>query len=307
MRGMTRAFPLFLLALCTLFWGCELINPAEELPAYISVQNPKVVIDESTGFMSEVGLRNVWLYHGGYLQGVYQLDPTIDTNGRVVPFLQVDRSDFFLEGGIYESGQAAFQISYPFWDRLSFDWQGTVGDTHVVTPVFHYIDPSLYLTPVNEHFDGGSIDFERFASGLIPPSATDSSTFFVLRTDDVFHGNGAGHVLFDASHRYFETINGSPFFTEQSSNIFVEVTYKSTIPFTVGMVYVSNNAVSSQEIITVSPSGNWNTIYVHMITEVRKIINTNGPDTQFYLWLKADGGSKEGYIRFDDVRVIRQR
>lgn len=307
MHRLSRTSCLLLLIVCAAFAGCDVINPSEELPAYIKFQNPQVVLDESTGFQSDAGIRNVWLYHGGFLQGVYQLDPDVDTNGRTVPFLQLDRTDFFVEGGIYESGQSSFQISYPFWDRMTFDWQGTVGDTHVVTPVFHYVDASLYETPVNEHFDGGSIDFERFASGLIPVSTTDSSTFFVLRSDDVFQGTGAGHVLFDASHRWFETINGTPFFTEQSSNIFAEITYKNTIPFSVGLVYQNGSAVRTQTVLTLSPSAEWNTVFVHFISEVRAILNGNGLDTKFYLWLKADGESQDGYIRFDNVRVIREK
>ncbi len=282
--------------------GCDLINPAEELPAYISIQEPQVVIDEATGFATKAGIRNVWLYHAGFLQGAYQTDPEAFPLGRVVPVLDLKRSDYFMEGGIYESGQSSFQIPYPFWDRVTFDWQATAGDTHVVTPSFHYVDPGLYITSLDEHFDGGSIDFVPFSSGL--PS--DSSAFFDLRSTDVFHGTGIGYVDFTAQRRYFETINSTPFQTTQSSNIFAEITYKNTIPFSVGLIYQSISGVLRQDVLTVSPNGNWNTVYVHLITEVRAIINANGPATLFWLWIRADGGGDEGYIKFDDIRVIRE-
>lgn len=300
MHRLTRLLPL--LACCLSFCGCEIINPAEELPAYISIQEPRVSAPDDTTFRSNSGVRNVWLYHGGFLQGTYQIDPHVDTLGRVVPILQLDKTDFFMEGGIYESGQSSFQISYPFWDRVSFDWEAAVGDTLRVTPVFHYEDPSKYDLPVSVTFEGGGIDFDRFSSGL-----PDESPFFVTNSVDPYRGANSGLVEFHSGERYFEVINTIPFRTVQSSNIFAEITYKNNIPFTVGLIYGSNTNPGRQEILTVSPSGDWNTVYVHMITEVRAIINALGPDTDFWLWIKADGEDKEGYIRFDDIRVIKEK
>jgi hypothetical protein len=294
--------PLVLFATCLLCVSCEVINPAEELPAYISFQNPTTSAVDDTSFRSTAGLRNIWLYHGGFLQGAYQMDPDVDTAGRVVPILGLDRSDFFIEGGIYESGQSGFQIPYPFWDRITFDWQATVGETLVVSPTFHYVDESLYELPVSVTFEGGGIDFDTFSSGL-----SGDSTFFKLRTDDVFHGNGSGIVEFGPGNRFFEVINSVPFRSVQSSNIFAEITYKNDIPFTVGLIYGSTTSPRMLPILTVSPSGEWNTVYVHMITEVRSILNANGLDTDFWLWLKADGENKQGSIRFDDIRVIKQK
>ncbi len=164
MHRLTWILPV--LAFCLSLEGCDLINPAEELPAYISIQNPMVSAPDDTTWRSNTGIRNVWLYHGGFLQGAYQTDPQVDTVGRVVPFLQLDQSDFFIEGGIYESGQSSFQIIYPFWNRITFDWNAIPGDTLEVTPVFHYVDASKYETPVSVTFEGGGIDFDRFSSGI---------------------------------------------------------------------------------------------------------------------------------------------
>lgn len=283
--------------------GCEIINPAEELPAYLSIQSPQVVLDEGTGFATNAGIRNVWVYHGGFLQGVYQIDPAVDTNGRVLPVLQLSSSDYFLEGGIYETGLSAFQIAYPFWDRVTFDWDAPIGDTLVVTPQFHYIDPAFYVLEVNEQFEGGAINFNSFSRGL----TQSDSTFFHVRYDAPFQGNGYGRVDFDADNRWFEVVNTTPFRSDQSKNIFAEITYQNDLPFHVGMVYQTQDGTTlSKEIVTVNPSPTWNTIYVHMIKEVRDIINANGANTDLWLWIWADGEDKTGYIKFDDIRVIRE-
>jgi hypothetical protein len=300
MHRLIRLLPV--VASCLGLFGCDLINPAEELPAYVSIQNPMVSAPDDTTFRSNAGVRNAWLYHGGFLQGAYQTDPQVDTNGRVVPFLQLDQTDFFIEGGIYESGQSSFQIVYPFWKRVSFEWAATPGDTLEVTPVFHYVDEALYDLPVSVSFEGGGVDFDRFASGL-----PDESPFFVTSATDPYRGQNCGLVEFRSGERYFEVINTVPFRTLQSSNIFAEITYKNTIPFTVGLIYGSRTNPNRKPILTVSPSSTWNTVYVHMITEVRNIINAAGPSTDFWLWIIADGEDKEGYIKFDDIRVIKEK
>ncbi len=291
------------LALLVSVSSCEIINPSEEIPAYISVKNPVVVLDEGTGFSTNVGLRNIWLYHGGELQGTYQFDPAVDTVGRVFPILNLDKYEFFIDPGIYETGQSAFQIPYPFWDRLTFRWEANPLDTLELTPEFHYIDPALYETPVDEHFEGGNIGMDPFATGL---NSTEACSF-VIDNNDVFQETGSGKVVFDATHRWFEVISSVPFITTAADNIFAEVTYKSNIPFTIGLIYQTSTTVNGVIVLSVNPSGNWNTVYVHMISEVRDILNTVGANTIFNLWLKADGENKDGYILFDDIRVIKEK
>ncbi|MFM2376951.1 MAG: hypothetical protein RLZZ165_2048 [Bacteroidota bacterium] len=281
--------------------ACEWINPAEELPAYISFQHPMTSAPGDTTFRSDTGIRNIWLYHGGFLQGCYPLESIGQTGSKVIPILELSRSDFFLEGGIYESGQSSFQLPYPFWDRITFDWQATVGDTLVLNPVFHYVDPSRYDLPVSVGFEGGGVDFTGFASGR-----SGDSTFFKVRTDEAYRGTGSGLVEFGPGNRFFEVVNVTPWRTLASSNTYAEVTYKGTIPFTIGLIYGSTSSPNARPILTVDPSADWNTVYVHMIGEIRAILNANGPDTDFWLWLQADAKDAPGYIRFDEIRLIRE-
>ena len=208
-----------------------------------------------------------------------------------------------MDPGIYESGQSAFQIPYPFWDRVTFRWEANPMDTMKLTPEFHYRDEASFDAPVEEHFEGGGIGFSQFGAAF-DPLATNLTT----STDAPFQGTGSGKVIFDATHRFFEVVSSVDFRTKASLNIFAEITYKNTIPFTVGLVHTSiTGGTQKQEILTVSENTNWNTVYVHMITEVRNIINAYGEGTAFFLWLKADGDYKDGYILFDDLRVIKEK
>lgn len=294
--------PVFALAALLFFSACEIINPAEEIPAFVTLKAPKVVLDENTGFSTNAGIRNIWFYHGGNIQGIYEFHPDVAIDQRTFPVLGIDNFEYFMEGGIYETGQSAFQLFYPFWDRITFNWQPGPKDTLVLEPLFHYVEANRYIVPMEEHFEGGALDFQPFATGI---TNTDT-TFLRLRYDDVFRGTGSGFVSFDASHRYFEAINTTPFNSEKGSNIYTEITYKNSMPFSVGLIYQSPTQVSSIPIVTVEASERWNTIYVHMAKEIRETLNAHGDNTLFYLWLKTDGEGKDGYIRFDDIRIIRE-
>jgi hypothetical protein len=293
---------IFFLASLLFFQACEIINPAEELPAFVTIKAPKVVLDENTGFSTDAGIRNIWFYHANQLQGIYEFHPEVGTREKTFPVLGIDNFEYFMEGGIYETGQSAFQLYYPFWERITFNWQPGPKDTLVLQPEFHYVESSRYIVPMVEHFEGGAIDFQPFGTGI---TNTDT-TFLRHRYDDVFRGTGCGYVSFDANHRFFEAINTTPFNSVKGSNIYTEITYKNTMPFSVGLIYQSATQVGSIPIVTVGASERWNTIYVHMTKEIRETLNAHGDNTLLYLWLKTDGEGKDGEIRLDDVRIIRE-
>lgn len=293
---MRYASILFFFALCGLF-SCSLIDRPEPAPGYVMIRPPKVELDSLTGFTSQTGIRNVWFYHGGFLQGVYRIQPDTPI---VFPIADLTRTDFFMEGGVYESGQSVFHIPYPFWNRISFNTQLTALDTLVLEPTFEYVEPRFYDFRVNEGFEGGAVDFVPFSLGLTEPD----STFIRLRSDDVFQGTGSGYVTFGPDDRYFQAVNSSPFSLTRGEEVFAEITYKNSMPFTVGLLYQNSSGLGSAEVLTVTPTGQWNTVYVHFVEEVRDVIGLGGVNTQFWLWLKADGEGKTGYIAFDDMRVI---
>lgn len=298
MRNLIHSL-LFLVLVISL-GACRLFDPEEELPAYVKFQNPRVVLDSASGFSSGVGIRNIWVYHGGFLQGTYPLKAD---SAIVIPYIPVSTTDFYMEGGIYESGQSLFNLPYPFWDRVYFDVVQQIGDTTVIEPVFEYVPTTQYETRVYETFDDGSLEFQSFARALSEPD----STTFRMRTTSAFRGARGGYIHFGPGDRYFEVINTDPFLLSRQTDTYIEITYRNSIPFRVGLVYDDGFSPRIEEIMTVAPKSDWNTVYVHLIQNIRNIINAYGTNTQFYLWLYADGEEQEGFIEMDDIRLIKEK
>lgn len=299
MHRLIHATVLLLLVL-PFFTGCELIDPVEPAPAYLRLVNPRVEIDSASQFYSNIGIRNVWLYHGGNFQGLYTVAPDSEV---IIPVLDLDRSDFYMEGGIYESGLSAFQLPYGFWKRESFTQPLTALDTFDVDLRFEYVEERFYDFRVNETFEGNSVDLVPFSLGLSEPD----STFVRLRNDDPFRGTGYGYINFGTDDRYFQAINSSPFVLTRGKQVYAEVTFRNSMPFSVGLLYSNSNGVSFKDAINLSPSPDWNTVYVHLTSQVRDIVNAGGENTAFWLYLKADGEKKDGFIALDDLRVITER
>ena len=299
---MRRFSPFSFLAFLVFITGCEIINPPEEAPAYITIREPEVILDESTGFSSSAGIRDVWFYHSGFLQGVYPINAAEDPNGDLtIPYINISDTSFFVKGGILETGLSSFRLPYPFWDDWFFFVEQGVGDTAIVTPRISYIDESDYTVATEENFEGISFGLVPFNRSL----TNEDSTHFV-RDEDSFMGNYSGRVDFSADQRYFEVINASPFTLERANDIYAEITYRTNMNFQVGLVYLGAGGLFTEEVVTITPKGEWNTIYVHLIQQVREIINNNGEFTNFWLWIFADGVGNDGYIYLDNVRVIHE-
>ncbi len=282
--------------------ACEIVNPAEEVPAYLSFKDARVLLDENTGFASTVGIRDIWFYHSGFLQGVYPVNSAEDPDGILtIPYINVPDTSFFLKGGIIETGQSSFRLPYPFWEDLFFFVNQNPGDTTIIEPIIRYKDPSEYVIETSEDFEGISFSLTPFNRALTREDSTN-----LVRDPGAFMGNWSGRVDFGPGKRYFEVINTNPFTLNRSEDTYAEITYKSNLELNVGLVYLGSGGLFIEPVITITPRGDWNTVYVHLIQQVREIINNNGEFTQFWLWLYADGNENDGYIYLDNVRLIHE-
>jgi hypothetical protein len=88
---------------------------------------------------------------------------------------------------------------------------------------------------------------------------------------------------------------------------YAEVTYRNSMPFNVGLLYQGSSGLRFREVLTLSASPTWNTVYVHLSEQVREIVNDGGENTAFWLYLKTDGEGKDGFIALDDLRLITER
>lgn len=272
-----------------LFSACELINPQEEIPAYLKIEAPLVAIDPGRNYQVPAGIKDIWLSRNDDNLGIYPVPG-------VIPFIPEAKNEFTLNGGIFLSGFSSFREPYPFWRGIQFESSITGGDTLVLRPVFEYYSPDTILVfKFEEKFEGASFQFQSLLNG-------NANEVKLERTEGGFDKNG-GKFNFNGTATNMEIVSSDWFRLPQDGNnrMFLEVTYNNTIPFNVGLEY--RNAIDFGRLggdVFVNSQGEWNTVYYDFNDKVKSL----PAQVEFRLFLRAAGGSETGSITLDNIRLV---
>lgn len=272
--------------------GCDIINPEESLPAYIDIQGASVIVSEPQSLTSNLGIRDLWLFRGNEQMGTYQIP-------RVIPYFPSEQTEFVITGGVFETGLSAARVSYPFWQPVTLEIPNTPLDTFVLNPQFQYYSDTLLQIPFSETFEG-------FGTNLVETATGAAAAALTINTADAFEGNRSGLVTFTNDFTFYEGSSADFFPLPQSGNndIWVEVTYKNNIPFTVGLSFItSSNSGELGDGIFFNSNLEWNTAYIHVNDFVRSISET----AVFRLFIRANGNGNAGTLLLDQVRIIHFR
>ncbi len=272
--------------------GCDIINPEESLPAYLDIQGASVLVSEPQSLASSLGIRDLWLFRGNEQIGTYQIP-------RVIPYFPTEQTEFVITGGVFETGLSAARVSYPFWQPLTIQIPNTPLDTFVLTPQFRYYSDTVLQVPFSETFEG-------FGTNLIETATGAAAAALTINTSDAFEGSRSGQINFTSDFTFYEGSSADFFPLPQSGNndIWVEVTYKNNIPFTVGLSFITgSNSGELGDGILFNSNLEWNTAYIHVNDFVRSVSET----AVFRLFIRANGNGNAGTLLLDQVRIIHFR
>ena len=275
-----------------LLTSCDLINPEEDLPVYVEITNPRVRVHPDENFLADVQVKDVWVYRNEEFVGIYPVPSTI-------PIFPGEQNNLSITGGVFLSGFSGFRGTYPFWRSIFFEVNTVPVDTMSIQPIFEYFSPdTVLLFAFEETFDGGSV-------GLKNNISTSSSSVGIARTSSDPFDKNAGLARFNSTSTDMELVSTTSFPLPQNGNnrVFIELTYKNTVDFTVGLYH---NGVNFSEVggkVFYSAKPDWNTIYIDVNDEIRSISQT----VDFTLFIRANGQGEIGQILFDNIRIVHFR
>ena len=183
---MTDRFRYFLPAclVCFLLSGCDIINPAEDIPAYLFVEAFTLETDPETEGSNSARITEVWLTIDGQFRGAYSLPA-------LIPVLKNGEAQVRLDAGIKENGVTATPDIYPFYEP----WEGVVNLTpeviDTIKPVIGYRDNAKFA--FIEAFETNGHIFQNILQG-------ESENRIQLTEADVFEGNSSGTFFADTTH-----------------------------------------------------------------------------------------------------------
>ncbi|MBT3422778.1 MAG: hypothetical protein HN431_08230 [Bacteroidetes bacterium] len=234
--------------------SCDLINPSEEIPAYIHIDT--FTLSGSYDSFGTVNHRitDAWVVLDNEVVGVFELPTTF-------PVLSKGEHKLIIQAGVIENGISNTRTSYPFYEPLiidNYNFQELHIDT--INPKVRYKKSNMYLA-LNEDFESANLDFD--------PSAT--SNVSLARTSEdqhVFEGNYSFEAVLEKNGDKLEMISENIFVVPRGKAVFLEMNYKSDIEFTVGYFALSSTSSKQHPVLYLNPSKEWKKVYVNYGTEI---------------------------------------
>jgi hypothetical protein len=270
--------------------SCNLINPDEPIPAYIEVQGITTTSNYTTQGTASSKITDVWVYAGGSYIGTFELPARI-------PILLEGKHKITFGAGIKANGIASTNEFYNLYKfhEVELDLlpgKVTVVDTFSVTyfPAIQYI--------WNEDFEkdtsggGISLDTTGFSLAEIFPDSV-----------EVFEGKRSLKMQVTTAFNFIECRSiGDGYILPVGRDVYLEMDYKCSQPFIMGLIGVTNNGEKRIPIIQLNPKSDWNKIYIRLGPYVN--FNSDAFKFKVYFRVALPSTLTEGTVYLDNLKLI---
>jgi hypothetical protein len=275
-------FILFLFS-CIFMAGCDIVNPSEDIPTYVHVDSFKFINPNpnATGTGRQT-ITSVFAYVDGEALGVFELPADIPVNIRNTQQLQ-------LSPGVNNQGLLDYQLSYPFFSFYNINVTAAPGTVIDMIPETQYIPDLKYWI---SDFESGN-QFARLSG--------DTAIRWVSGADSVFEGGKAGCISLGGSLTSAESF--APISIMPGTQGYLELHYKGTLPFQVGILVAGKDLSFTQSYLTgIKPKDEWGKLYLNI-----QQFTGQFPDAlKFSVIIKSslEGAVTEGYVLLDNIKVV---
>lgn len=272
---MKLLIPLAFLAILFFSPACKPM-PNDGVPFFLKVDTVFVVDSTGTDTLSE-RITDIWAETKSTNLGAFERPCSI-------PVLEEGAVSFILTPGIYQSGQSAVRVNYPFYAPDTFTLQAERGQMYTRKPVFRYIKATKVAFADN--FEIGN-----------------NFTDMGISNDSAHYGTRCGTITVtavDSNKMAYQTTN-IPLTAGQE--IWLEVDYKSDVPFWVGYQghYPGSTVVSTNQVLFVNARSSWNKLYVKLSESVAASLAST---YSIYFEALRPYGSNGGTVYIDNVKLL---
>jgi hypothetical protein len=274
---------LTLLIITALFTSCDIINPEEEIPAYISIDTFILNTVLSTQGPANHNITDAFIQVNGDFVGLYELPCEI-------PVLDKGEVDLFIKPVIKNNGIASSRIAYPFYENYTATVELNPLEVTKIEPHVKYWNEVIFDWFENFSEQGNSLDTISGSTVGLEYTNYNGSKAGLIRlpeTDDIFRAESIESFEFPSLSYHF---------------LYMEMDYIANQSFTMGMIIVTSGNVVVQPIIHINPSDHWNKIYIDL--SYYSQTSNNG---QYWVYLEAikSDDVEEGEIIFDNLKILR--
>lgn len=276
--------------------GCEIINPTEDTPSYIQINDIRVdpVRNSSASFGSaSESISDAWVFANGKNLGVFELPATI-------PVLQEGNVKISVLSGVFADGMRTARFPYAFYQQFDQELNLVPGQVTELKPVVKFSDNVKLPLDIND-------DFSKTPSFQV---ITDNPYKLEINTDSLtdfeFAGGAVGVIyanpntvqpaVIESGFNGKLPVNGTP--------VFLEFDYKSTLNFKVGVIVTRPNGLSTRDprFLNVLKKGEWNKIYLNL-TDDATSAEYSGATFRIFFEMPASSNPKD-YVALDNIRLL---
>ncbi|MDX1685832.1 MAG: hypothetical protein R3275_11395 [Saprospiraceae bacterium] len=257
-----------------------------EIPAYLELTDFELVTEIGEGSNSHK-ITDAWVFVNGNSIGAYQLPST-------VPVIGEGSTKLDIFPVIKENGVLAHSIMYPFYKKMTGDYDLIPGEVINLELTTQYEEGLEFII---EDFDGTHFFTEDIDGN--------PSTKIEITSDDAFEGN-SGLIVLNEGQEVLEAGWEMAFAPERAEQAFIEINYKTNIPFVVGLIGIKNGAQSKWYEAIINVSEEWNKIYFNVTDIIEPSVFDVVSPVIVGVW-SDDIGVDEAVIRIDNFKLIREK
>jgi hypothetical protein len=262
------------------FFSCNKEN--NDIPSYVKIDDVDLLYNQDFGANTE-NITDVWFYIDDNLQGVYEMPVEF-------PILNEGIQNIRIKAGVKANGIASTRVQYPFYNSYFDTIELNQDESKIISPIFTYNDE---FTPAPDQIE----DFE--SSGTIIDSTLNSEIDFSIISENQNH---YAYAKIDTPNINFEASTQDLILPQQGAPVYLEIDYKSSTEFLVGMYINYTQSVEKRELVWVTSKTDWNKIYINLTSTVSESIGAIS--FKVFINMRRNDPSISEEISFDNVKIL---
>lgn len=213
------------------------------VPSFIEIVDYELTTELGEGTDNDK-ITDAWIFVDGKSLGAYELPSTL-------PIISDGPVQLDIWPVIKENGVLANSIIYPFYTKMSGTYTFNPEETTKLDLQTTYRDDLTF--EVVEDFEGGHF-FTDDVDG-------DPATTITVTSVDAFEGGSSGRIVLNEDNPYLEAGWKDLFYPERAELAWVELNYKTNIPFVIGLRGVKDGMPVGDYNTFINTKNEWNKIY----------------------------------------------
>lgn len=264
-------------------------------PSWLKINEFTVTTNEELEGSNSHNITDVWIFMDGQQLGVWELPCKL-------PVLDEGEHKFTLFPGIKNNGTSSTRKRYPFYNTFE------INETLVKNDTVELFPSTTYKSELEFAFIE---DFEDAGISFTKGPTSDTDMVFIEESifpDIVQYGSKCGGVFLNTEDSLYTGITSTSISFPKAQQVYMEVDFKNTNSFAVGVVANFIDGTSNQRlpfvILPGQPPGQeeWKKVYIDLSVELG--LDGSAVSHNIYLISALDEGIASGDVFIDNIKLL---